>query len=59
MILTWEGVEEKYLEELLELHDRELITCELKKFVHQNCEQKEMEVSSKDKGGEKIQITID
>lgn len=41
-------VEEKGVKKLPEMHDRELTFDELKEFSHQQCEETEMKISSKD-----------
>lgn len=45
-------IEEEDAEELLEMYGRELTTDELKEFLHQHCEEKEMDISYKDKNEE-------
>lgn len=45
-------VEEENVEELLEIHNSELTTEELKKIVYQQCGGKKREVSSKGKDKE-------
>lgn len=52
-------VEEDDDEELSEMHDQELITDDLKELYKQQCEEKEVEISSEDEDGEKEQIMIE
>lgn len=51
-------VEDEGVKELLEIHDDELTTDELKECCHQQCEEKEMKILSKDKGGEKKKLLL-